>query len=39
LRELRRRFTRGSAELRLVVVATDAVGDRTRVTKRVLVRP
>jgi hypothetical protein len=39
LRKLRRRFTHHRVELRLTVVATDAAGNRTRVTRPVVVRP
>ena len=39
LRKLRRKFTHRRADLRLIVLATDAAGNRARVTKPVSVRP
>jgi hypothetical protein len=39
LRKLRRRLTHHRAELRLVVLATDAAGNRSRATKKVVLRP
>jgi hypothetical protein len=38
LRKLRRQFTRHPAQLQVSVLATDAAGNRTRVTKPVAVR-
>jgi hypothetical protein len=38
LPKLRRRFTHGRADLRLTVLATDAAGNRTRLTKPLTIR-